>query len=907
MKKISGFVKGLGSNLHFTNRGAVIDKGSIYVVVILTLLIFGGYIFAGGTIPVTLPKMSTELVNVLSPIREDAKSSLQLQTFYGVTPTPYPTPPPVPTAGLADPKLIDCDRNITGQNTPQLIWATKSDATPASDNEEAIKVFYSGKDALLLGAGNVPSMVNSPSDRIANPSIGDQSARDPSGFVYYPALFITDITTNPGEARGDSQSGGQANRPDTIYGTWKSRGVSNPRANNQIITPSQDAFPPVNGPPGPRDTDYSSEIIWKTGNLSAFNPQGGGFVPLVKGNKYRIQVVLHSGGDPEELAVSCFEWTMPGGVSPTPTPTPATGGGGGGGGGTQACANLEAPPSMDPGFVLVENVCPGEPGWPTTQQIAGKDVKIIMPKNRECRPGTNTTALQGTESNPVKDIWIVGGVLRGSGYSFRNYSGTILIEGALIDQQGQCQDAINGFYGRGDGGRWVVQNTHITGVSYCDPGTHGDTAHPQGSGAMLNELKFQNVWAHVVRQGLFIVPRTSGPYPGHGVKKLTFDHVFLQADPKVRMAGKQVATMIYWAEQWGPPVNGVSFNNTYLKWWGGADGASKSMRRDITIPNVASFDGNECATYGANAKVTGKWCAGDPPNAFVPLDKIGLNYNRDTFCTPAAGGGGGNPAPTGGGDTGGNTGGDNVAQGPQCSGAAAPPLAKNAGLTKLAFCEDFSDPSRINLDGTLNTGQTFTQVTKGNIFGADKMPASAFTFSNGIMSVKPTRNNYQVNFISTVPTGGGNFKGYAMRGAGWYTEIRWKHTNCGQSSAFPAFWSMDAGHLYNTGKKPFLEPDFYENIGGRYIGALHNWAEGGRKNGSAFTIQAMPSTPTNFFTAGAISEPGATGYSWHFNDRLMKREAPSWVNMFNNFVGPVMFGSGPNCPYDVDYVRVWTR
>ncbi len=304
--------------------------------------------------------------------------------------------------------------------------------------------------------------------------------------------------------------------------------------------------------------------------------------------------------------------------------------GGGGGGNT---SGLENPPTMDAGYVLIENVCPGESGWPSSSQVAGKDVKIVMPKNRECKPSSDTAAIQGTESNPVKDVWIVGGVLRGAGFSFRNYSGMVFIEGAIIDLAGKCQDAINGYFGRGDGGRWVVQNTHITGVSYCSPGIHGDITHPQGSGAMLNELKWQNVWAHVVRQGFFIVPRTSGDYPGHGLKKLTLDHVFLDADPKVRMAGKQIATMIYWAESWGPPVDGVHFNDTYLRWWGGADGASKSMRKDITIPNVASYDSSECATYASSAKVTGKWCAGAPPggNTFVPLDKIGLNYNRSNF------------------------------------------------------------------------------------------------------------------------------------------------------------------------------------------------------------------------------------------------------------------------------------
>lgn len=263
-----------------------------------------------------------------------------------------------------------------------------------------------------------------------------------------------------------------------------------------------------------------------------------------------------------------------------------------------------------------------------------------------------------------------------------------------------------------------------------------------------------------------------------------------------------------------------------------------------------------------------------------------------------SGGGGG----TGGGG-GGNTG------GPQCDASDVPAEARAAGLTRLTFCEDFSDPKRISLGTDLGAGQTFTQVRGDNIFGAKPMPASAFSFSDGAMHVRPTHNNYQVNFISTVPTGGGNFRGYALRGAGWYAQIRWKHDACGKSSGFPAFWSMEARHLYGLTRRGelMLEPDFYENIGGRYIGALHQWDfhASPRHHVLQMTSQAMPQTPTQYFVAGAMSEKGGAGYSWWFNGRRMDRKAPSWSDMFNRFTGPVMFGSGPGCNYSVDWIKVW--
>jgi len=240
----------------------------------------------------------------------------------------------------------------------------------------------------------------------------------------------------------------------------------------------------------------------------------------------------------------------------------------------------------------------------------------------------------------------------------------------------------------------------------------------------------------------------------------------------------------------------------------------------------------------------------------------------------------------------------------QCSASAVPRPAKDHGLTRLAFCEDFSDPKRINLGTTLVSGQTFTQVSSGNIFNASPLPASAISFSNGTMTVKPTHNQYQVDFISSLPSGAG----FMLHGSGWYAEIRWKHSNCQKSSGFPAFWSMDARHLYGQPGGDFsLEPDFYEYINGSYVGALHNWNWPGHQRTSQQTVQGMPVDPTQYFVAGAMAEANNGGYAWYLNDKQMARKVPSWIGMFSQFRGPVMFGSGPGCDYTVDYVRVWTK
>lgn len=250
---------------------------------------------------------------------------------------------------------------------------------------------------------------------------------------------------------------------------------------------------------------------------------------------------------------------------------------------------------------------------------------------------------------------------------------------------------------------------------------------------------------------------------------------------------------------------------------------------------------------------------------------------------------------------------DEVPQSGQCADPPPSP-AVSAGFTRLAFCEDFSNASRINLDGNLNSGQTLTQVKPGNIFNSSLMPKSAFVFNaDGTMTVNPTRTNYQVDLISTVPTGGGGFSGYAMDGAGWYAEIRWKHSACSKSTGFPAFWSMGTGKLY-AGNAPNYEPDFYEYIGQKLIQSLHYYPQAGNNNGrvSINNSSNMPASPTSFFTAGALSSSDGTKYSWYFNNAQTKTATVGYPSAFKSGKYPIMFGSGdPSCQYTVDWVKVW--
>lgn len=306
----------------------------------------------------------------------------------------------------------------------------------------------------------------------------------------------------------------------------------------------------------------------------------------------------------------------------------------GGSSGTAATATLEDPPIMN-NPLNIQDICPEDLRWPTPGEMAGRDVKIILPKDRVCKKeGT----LGGTsESAPAHNIWVVGGELEvtsgagGGGLTVRWWDGTALFEGVYVNINNTQNDGIRTYYAVRDA-RVVIQNSFIRGMGYGNNG-HGDLFHAQGSGAIQKELVMQNVRGDLVNQGIFVPSRTSG----HGVRRLVMDHVELRLD--IRYKFGKISTMIFAGT--GPengdsaPQDGQSFNEVYLNWWYPHYSTTQN-RTDITVPPVTGYDSKGCAIFSDRIKrshnITGAWCRGSPAGGtFVPLDKIGRNYDRSYF------------------------------------------------------------------------------------------------------------------------------------------------------------------------------------------------------------------------------------------------------------------------------------
>ncbi|MEK7571914.1 MAG: glycoside hydrolase family 16 protein [Patescibacteria group bacterium] len=293
-----------------------IEKGAIYVVVFMTSLIFLGYMFVGGTIPITVPGNSTELVSLIFEDPKEPQDTLQLYTFTGATLTPPPNndsaEPQDTTIQYSITKRAECPA-LSGGDQSQIIRTYRSATTQASDNQPSLQLFYGGATAMRAG---VREMIQFPNDVIVRPQLGQLS----------PALYITDITDDATATTGDFQNGGTPQGASKVLGSWQPEGgPQHTQSNGFNLTPVGDTWPAANGPEGDSRADltWTAEVVWKYGDLTA-NGQ-----PLQPGRTYRIQMVVHDGETPAGTGQMCIETTIPGGTAATNSGGTNTGGTGG--------------------------------------------------------------------------------------------------------------------------------------------------------------------------------------------------------------------------------------------------------------------------------------------------------------------------------------------------------------------------------------------------------------------------------------------------------------------------------------------------------------------------------------------------------------------------------------------------
>jgi hypothetical protein len=243
-----------------------------------------------------------------------------------------------------------------------------------------VQMFYNDEHAMTLGVRQVvvkdssgtamtdytvtplaadPSSATNPQTG-TNMLAGDQSGLDPSLRPMWPALFITDISSDPSSRVGDWQQGGVPSAPNAIFGSWKSavRTVDKTKTPVAVsITP--DADPAKNNwnlgggdavPAGLANEGYGTEARWN--------------VSLAPGHSYRLQVLVHDGdqnkggGDSGEACV--LFCAGGGGCGSDGCQTTGTGGTGGGPecpAGFMACGPGGIDPANCPSGTVCANGC----------------------------------------------------------------------------------------------------------------------------------------------------------------------------------------------------------------------------------------------------------------------------------------------------------------------------------------------------------------------------------------------------------------------------------------------------------------------------------------------------------------------------------------------------------------------
>jgi hypothetical protein len=237
---------------------------------------------------------------------------------------------------------------------------------------------------------------------------------------------------------------------------------------------------------------------------------------------------------------------------------------------------------------------------------------------------------------------------------------------------------------------------------------------------------------------------------------------------------------------------------------------------------------------------------------------------------------------------------------------SAPPQAVAAGFTNMTWHDEFD-----TLDLSPNGGGDHRWYNEFPWYSP--APASAFTVSNGILTVT---GGEMVSFARDGSTSGNAFQ--------WaYVEARIKFdpARSSQSSGWPAFWAFSSEHIRGTdvynGTHEWAENDFFEAYnspqgsykGGWYAETMHDWVNWKNTQNGNNTYYMPSGTDMNqFHTYGGLWTPGKVTY--YFDDK--PGQSVTWqpggtYSIMDKQHMALVIGTGNNWPAQVDWVRVWQK
>lgn len=266
---------------------------------------------------------------------------------------------------------------------------------------------------------------------------------------------------------------------------------------------------------------------------------------------------------------------------------------------------------------------------------------------------------------------------------------------------------------------------------------------------------------------------------------------------------------------------------------------------------------------------------------------------------------------------------DYVGRGPQCAQATPPAPARAQGLTKLQFCDDFSDAASFDFEGTGDPGFKWYRNYWFKFSRAsspyDEEPEGSFTMRDGVLELRTERSHYQSNMQSAILKKAKPVGYYIDRETeGWYVEASVAHP---PSADGVAVWSMDMCHVYHypAACRSFIEPDWYEFWEGEEARATHKWIV--RRNGIDKEKPDCNNTwknefdPNAFHTYGARTTQAGVTY-WRDGTEVAACDDMPWkgdvvAGPLDGGYGvgryPIFIGTKPGHSLRLDFVRVWVK
>ncbi|HEX7969724.1 MAG TPA: glycoside hydrolase family 16 protein [Stellaceae bacterium] len=241
-----------------------------------------------------------------------------------------------------------------------------------------------------------------------------------------------------------------------------------------------------------------------------------------------------------------------------------------------------------------------------------------------------------------------------------------------------------------------------------------------------------------------------------------------------------------------------------------------------------------------------------------------------------------------------------------------PRQARAAGMTTLAYADDFDSMSTIDVTGKAKAHGQYKWYNAGDYAG----PRNAYSVRDSMLTI-------------AVPAGGAaaeigtcNARHAGVSFQYFYAESRfaWEPVD----NNWPCFWGICIEHFDGTGDGGLgMELDVVE-MGGRsfipgsgsspgMLTTLHTTAPGAPTvNKHSFGVK-LDFDPKQLNTYGALWVPGRV--MWYFNDRLISSydyHQPYWDGPHNHIaLGFGSNGAWPNSSppawkMHVDWVRIWT-